>query len=122
MNYIKKFNSLMWHDAKLLNIEIDRSNPGELDIIRAHIKWPNDVEEYLVFRDCYFADFKMNFGVISEETIFDAICSDNDPQILAVQEKWAPLGVELNKLLSYKINTNSTNSILKIYALLFEVE
>lgn len=121
MNYCEKFNELPWHDSALLNIEIDRSNPGESDTVRILIQWPDDSQSYVVFSECYFFEAKMNFGVIAEESILGADCNNYDEQILTVQSKWSPLGVGLDKLLCYKIYTNSTNSTLKIYALSMEV-
>lgn len=90
MNYCEKFNGLPWHDSALLNIEIDRSNPGESDTVRILIQWPDESQSYVVFSECYFFEAKMNFGVIAEESILGADCNNYDEQILAAQNKWSP--------------------------------
>ena len=121
MNYSDKFNELPWHDSALLNIEIDRKKPGENDSIKLFIKWPGGNENLVVFNDCYFLDAKMNFGIVAEESILSADCRSDSEEISVITNKWAPLGVELDNLLCYTINTNSTNSSLKILALSLEI-
>lgn len=121
MNYSEKFNELPWHDSALLNVEINRKSPGENDNIKIFVKWPDGNENSIVFNDCYFFDAKMNFGVVAEESILSAVCSSDDEEIPAIKSKWSPLGIELDGLLCYTINTNSTNSSLKIFALSIDV-
>lgn len=117
MNNIVKFNEMPWHDSILLKLEVDRNKPGEIDTVKVLIKWPNGKDEYLIFKECYFFEALMNFGVVAEESILSASCSNDDEKIAEIQRQWATLGVTLNDLLCYKISTNSTNSTLKIYAL-----
>lgn len=121
MNCSEKFNELPWHDSALLNVEIDRKSPGENDSIKLFVKWPDDNENSIVFNDCYFFDAKMNFGIVAEESILNAVCSSDDEEISAIKSKWSPLGVKLDGLLCYTINTNTTNSSLKIFALSMDV-
>jgi len=68
------FNSLAWHDAELLSINIDRLDAGNNDIVALSIKWPNGKKELLVFIECYLLDAEMNFGVIAEESILEGAC------------------------------------------------
>ncbi len=63
----------------------------------------------------------MNFGIVAEESILSAVCSSEDEEIAAIKSKWTPLGVELDDLRCYTINTNSTNSSLKVFALSMDV-
>ncbi|GFO76327.1 hypothetical protein BPLS_P4041 [Bathymodiolus platifrons methanotrophic gill symbiont] len=112
-----KFNSLLWHDAQLLSISIDRSNAGNNDIITFVIKWPDGNQNNIVFNDCYLFDARMNFGVVSEESILEAICLDEGVQIPDIKSKWQSLEVTLDDLRCYRIITNSTNSQIDIYAL-----
>ncbi|MGI9344636.1 MAG: hypothetical protein ACR2PW_00020 [Gammaproteobacteria bacterium] len=121
MNYSDKFNELPWHDSALLSIEIDRKNPGENDSIKLFIKWPDGNESTIVFNDCYFLDAKMNFGIVAEESILRADCRRECEEISVVKSKWSLLGSKLDNLFCYTINTNSTNSSLKILALSMDV-
>jgi hypothetical protein len=121
MNYSNKFNELPWHDSALLNIEIDRKKPGENDSIKLSIKWPDGNENLVVFSNCYCFDAKMNFGIVAEESILSADCRSDCEEIPVIKNKWAPLGVELDNLLCYTINTNSTNSSIKILALSMDI-
>ena len=69
-----KFNSLPWHDAELLIVTVDRSNAGISDTVVLGVKWPDGMANNIVFSDCYFLDVRMNFGVISEESILEGQC------------------------------------------------
>jgi len=121
MNYCDIYNKLPWHDSALLNIEIDRNNPGENDSVRIFVKWPDGTEGSIVFNDCYFFEAKMNFGVVAEESILNAVCSGDGDELSLIRNKWSQLGVELGNLLCYTINTNSTNSSLKVFSLSMSV-
>lgn len=111
------FNSLPWHDAELLSVSIDRSNAGNSDIVVLVVKWPDGKENSIIFNDCYFFNAQMNFGVIAEETILEAMCLAESDKLSEIKDKWEPLGVMLDKIRCYRINTNSTNSLIDIYAL-----
>lgn len=111
------FNFLPWHDAKLLSINIDRSNAGNSDLINLSVKWPDGHKSDIVFSDCYLLSARMNFGIIAEESILEAICLKESDKILEIKGKWQTLGVELDGICCYRIVTNSTNSQIEIYAL-----
>jgi len=114
-----KFESLPWHDAELLSISIDRSNAGNSDTVSFVVKWPDGKHNDIVFNDCYLFDARMNFGIVAEESILEAICLDESDQISDLINKWQSLGVELDDICCYRITTNSTNSQVDIYALSF---
>jgi hypothetical protein len=116
---IDKFNSLDWHDALIENIAIDRSNPGVNDIVTVSIQWPDGNKNIIRFNDCYMLDARMNFGVIAEESVLGAECSSDSETISEIKEKWNSIEVELNELHCFSIETNSTNSLINIYALSF---
>jgi hypothetical protein len=111
------FNSLPWHDAELLSVNIDRLNAGNSDTVELIVKWPDGKQNSLVFNDCYFFNAQMNFGVIAEETILEAMCLAESDKISEIKGRWEPLGVVLDKICCYRINTNSTNSQIDIFAL-----
>jgi hypothetical protein len=75
------------------------------------------IEMIALFNDVYFADIKINFGVVAEESIRYAIVTNDDMEIINIQRKWSGAGGKLEKLLCFELNTNSTNSLIKIYAL-----
>ncbi len=114
---MNKFNSMPWHDAQLLSISIDRSNAGNSDTVGLLVEWPDGIRNKIIFSDCYLFDAKMNFGVVAEESILDAMCLDESDQISEIKNKWEQLGVKLDQIYCYRIITNSTNSQIDIYAL-----
>ncbi len=116
-----RFTSLPWHDAELLELSIDRRCPGERDEVRLQVVWPEGGEATLLFRDCYAVVTEMNFGVIAEERIAHASLIDDDARLLLIRDRWKPLGVPLDELQCYQIETSSTFSVIRIYAKLFEI-
>ncbi len=115
------FSDLPWHDAELLNIMIDRRNPGENDQIVIDVCWPNGKQDKLFFYDCYELEAKMNFGVIASESILDASVINKSRKLTEIREKWADIEIDLAQLKCFEIITNSTNSILRIYALSYSL-
>ncbi len=116
---LTKFDSLRWHDAELLSISVDRSNAGNNDTVSLIVKWSDETQNSIVFSDCYLLDARMNFGVIAEESILEAMCLDTGCEISELKEKWQELGVELDGIHCYRVITNSTNSQIDIYAMSF---
>lgn len=117
----EKFSSLPWHDAELRELLIDRRNAGERDEVQVRVAWPHGGEAMLLFRDCYAMTAEMNFGVIAEERIASAAVIDDDPGLRSIQDRWKPLGVSLEGLRCYRLETSSTCSVIKIFAKKFEI-
>lgn len=115
------FNSLPWHDAELLELLVDRRNAGERDEVRMRVAWPQGDEATLLFRDCYAMTAEMNFGVIAEERIASASLIYDDPGLTSIRDRWKSLGVSLEMLRCYRLETSSTSSVIRIYAKQFEV-
>jgi hypothetical protein len=116
------FNTYEWHDAVIKKIEIDRNNPGYNDIIEILVCWTNGIIQKVIFKNVYCAFLKMNFGVIAEETISDANIIDNaDIDLQAIIDKWNKIYPEINFIKGYEINTSTTGSKLRIFAMEFEV-
>jgi hypothetical protein len=115
------FNDLPWHDARLLNLSIDRRHAGERDEVRFQVVWPEGDEVTLLFSDCYGFTADMNFGVIAEEGIFCAAVMEDDPGLISLRERWKQMGVSLETLRCYRIETSSTGSVLRLYAKRFEI-
>lgn len=115
------FNSLPWHDAELLELRVDRRNAGKCDEVRLRIVWPHGDEAMLLFRECYAMTARMNFGIIAEERIAGASLIEDDPGLTSIRDRWKPLGVSLEMLRCYRLETSSTSSVIQIYAKQFEV-
>jgi hypothetical protein len=114
------FDSLPWHDAQLLELSVDRRCAGECDEVRLRVAWPLGDEATLLFRDCYGMSAEMNFGVIAEERIASASMIGDDPGLTSIRDRWKPLGVWLEALCCYRLETASTASVIRIYAKRFE--
>ncbi|PJZ53184.1 hypothetical protein [Leptospira adleri] len=117
-----EFNNLPWHDAELLSIEIDRSSPGKNDSISLLIKWPDKIQSEIIFTDCYGFNAKMNFGFICDETILKASMINDQEKLYRVKQDWKTMGVDLKELKYFEIETNTTASLLAIYALDFRIK
>lgn len=118
----KFFNELPWHDSNLKSIVIDRNNPGEHDIVRILVEWSDTGKSSILeFYDCYALSANMNFGIIACESILYAEYFINSEELDDIRKKWAKIGVNLDELKCYRINTNSTNSVFNIFALGFRV-
>jgi len=115
------FNSLPWHDAELLELMVDRRSAGDRDEVRLRVAWPQGDEVTLLFRDCYAMTAEMNFGVIAEERITSGSLIDDDPGLTSIRDRWEPLGVSLDMLRCYRLETSATSSVIRIYAKHFEV-
>lgn len=117
---MKNFDDFPWHDANLQFIDIDRRKPGEQDIIRLLVEWPEEegVSE-IEFSDCYALNMNMNFGIIASESILHAECITDSEELITIRRDWAHGGVMLDNLKCFKITTNSTNSTILIFALSF---
>lgn len=111
-----KFEEVEWHDAIIKEIKIDRRNPGYKDIIEIELS-VHDTKVQLLFEEVYLANMQMNFNVIAEETLLEAYIDDDDKELESLRTKWKDAGLIVDLLRCYVFNTNSTNSILKIYAL-----
>jgi hypothetical protein len=112
----KSFNELPWHDATMLELRIDRRRAGHADDVVLTILWPDGRRSRIRFVGCYGLDAKMHFGVVADETIRSAAEHKDSEELLALQAKWKTLGVDLSKLSSFFIETNSTGSLVTIYS------
>lgn len=117
----ESFDSLPWHDARLLELTIDRRNPGDVDQVRLMVVWPDGREATLLFQNCYSMIADMNFGVKALESIRSGSMIKDDPGLVAIRGKWEAVGVSLNSLSCYRLEMNSTASVIKIYAMHFQM-
>jgi len=120
-NIEQAFNALVWHDAILLRLTVDRSSPGENDEILLDVEWPDGTGQQIRFVDCYLLEAQMNFGVTAPESIREARCSNDSSKLTEVRERWSGLGVALDDLQYFEVCTNSTASMIRICARSFQV-
>jgi len=116
------FDSLPWHDAELQELTINRRDYGACDEVRLQVVWPDGGRAALLFRNCYGFTAEMNFGVIAKEQIAAASTIQDDPYLTSLRGRWKPLGVSLDLLRCYRIETSSTGSVIRIYAMEFAVK
>ncbi len=115
---LKDFN---FHDALLKTIIIERHNPGYHDEIRIKVSFSDASEVSILFEECFQANLKLNFGVIAEETIYDLYESEEEEEMLLLKEKWSKIGGDVEGLKFFCIETNSTNSLIKIFAKSYQI-
>ncbi|KAF5038487.1 hypothetical protein DSECCO2_553780 [anaerobic digester metagenome] len=116
------FNNLEWHDSIIRNVMIDRSNPGNQDVLQIEIDWPNGTRSILFFKNVYWANLEMNFGVVCPESILKAHSEGRESVLVKnFYQKWKGMinDIDLN---FYEIETNTTRSKIKIIAQKFELE
>lgn len=110
------FNDYEWHDAIVKKISIDRTNPGNNDVISMDIEWPNDKTGTVHFENVYWANMSLNFGIVARETIlFASVAKDDNPDLMAFCLTNAGY-YNCSNLNMYMIEFNSTGSIIKIIA------
>ncbi|EKO13993.1 hypothetical protein LEP1GSC081_1309 [Leptospira kirschneri str. H1] len=63
----------------------------------------------------------MNFGFIAEESILRASINNEQEKLYIIKENWKSMGVDLDNLKCYEIETNTTGSLLLIYAIDFQI-
>jgi len=63
----------------------------------------------------------MNFGMIVLESILDANILTESKELSKIRNVWGKMGVNLEKLKCFEIETNSTNSLIQIFALNYEI-
>lgn len=108
---------LPWHDAVLLDLRVDRNNPGINDCITLVIGWQSGGKSEIKFLECYVANFKLNFGILAKETIRDFSVISNGPEVESIHARLTSFGPLVNQLKLYRLETNSTASIIEIVAL-----
>lgn len=114
------FEELPWHDAEILELAIDRRQPGDADEVLMVIAWPNGRRSSIRFLQCYALSATMNFGVVAAETVRSASERADDEELRQHRAKWARLGVDLSALKKFTLETNSTASTIVVFALRWE--
>ena len=119
---INDFAEYEWHDAEIKGIYINREAERVDDIVSMQIRWPEGSADQINFIHCYHAEFSLNFGVMGAESIRFARIVFDDDNIKIIRKNWERLGVEMQELKCFEIETNSTNSLIRIYAMSVEFE
>lgn len=110
------FEEVEWHDAEILSVSIDRREPGQRDEVALLVRLSDDRTREIRFRECYAFEAQMNFGVVAAESIGRAGCVQQSPRLAEIVQLWKSLGVDLGNLKCYEFTTNSTASIIRVFA------
>ena len=115
------FDQLPWHDAVLHRVDVDRREPGRRDVVSLVVEWPDGSRQRVRFVGCYRLTADMNFGVAAPDSILVAHRQVDGPELDDVRSRWRRIGVQLDGLICFEIETSSTGSRLRIYALGWEL-
>lgn len=108
---IDKYN---WHDSVIESILIDRKNPGINDSVVINIRWTDNSQCSVFFRDVYWANFEMNFGIEVQETILNAYLGNKDDKVMRnLYLRWKGL-IDNIELYYFVFELNSTGSRISI--------
>lgn len=111
---MNNFNELPWHDAKLVDVQVDRCK----DRLSISVCWPDDDEGCITviqFVQCYLLKCNLNFAVAPPDHILEATCSKTSPSLEEFKSVWNGL-IDLSSLKYFSIQTNSSNSLMEILA------
>jgi len=111
---VNSFDELPWHYATLVDVLIDRRVPGHDDRIVLAIDWPGGSRESIEFHECWMFDAYMDFGIIVPEHVRSASALDSDDGLERLRQTWSKSGVQMPRLKCFKIEMNSTASVLRI--------
>jgi hypothetical protein len=116
------FNDFYWHDAVILNITIDRNDPGRIDTILFEIEFPDIGKVNFSFDSVYWIKMNLNFGIIASESILTAFIAErSDPDFVFISSTWEKF-IDNTTLDCYVIELNSTGGEIKIIATGFRIE
>ncbi|MCE5318102.1 MAG: hypothetical protein LLG04_12185, partial [Parachlamydia sp.] len=68
------------------------------------------------FQQCYLLKTHMNFGIVPPDFILEAKTVCESKEIEEIKKTWLSMRVKLDCLTCYRIVTNSTNSIIDVFA------
>ncbi|WP_425071187.1 hypothetical protein [Sagittula sp. S175] len=107
---------LAWQDAWLLEIYIDRTEPGHRDVVRLVVEWPDAENRPLEpvslvdFHDCYALELDMGFGVIAEESIAGLTIEEDHPRLARIAEEFGT-----DDVTCVRIDLANTRGTLRIF-------
>jgi hypothetical protein len=116
------FNELPWHDSIILEILIDRHDPGKADNVLLRVRWPDEQTSIVRFTNCYALYANMNFGIIADESVRHAEALVDSEELRVLRAKWSKAGDIVKQFKSFTIETNSTASMIVIFATSWALE
>ena len=111
-----QFEQLWWHDALLLELKVDRRQPGELDEVVVLIEWPDDRKSAIRFLDCFGMIANLCFEIVAPEPILTASETEDVGPFKVQHDMWAKARMVRPNLKLFTIETNSTASLIHILA------
>lgn len=106
------FDEITWHDTEITSIFLDRSAPGLKDVLEIRCTNKINGSFTVVFSNVWKITSDMNFGVVATETIRFVNISESDDRIDIIKNQWKNVGIDIQRLSSADIETNSTASKL----------
>lgn len=118
-----KIYDLNLHDSVIKEIVIHRAG-DQIDTITFYLKYIENyktaetTDKLLEFSECYTLHADMNFGCKSPDSILEATVIDQSDLVKKVENLFAKIGGQLRSLglKHYRIETNTTGSIIDIVA------
>ncbi len=110
------FSEFPWHDSTLMEVVVSRRAPGRADRVKMIVLTIAKEEYQFTFDQCYGFQCAMNFGIVAPETIREASCGADFDELRELRKVWARVGVQLEGVEQYELTTNSTNSVLRVFA------
>ncbi len=109
-------NDIAWHDALIKEIQIDRRDPGNRDVINFIVQLYDGPLINLTFFEVFWANFNLNMGMVVSESILDF--SKLEPDNIDLKNfysKWKGM-YDRFELDCYLLELNATGSTIKIIA------
>ncbi len=110
-----------WHDAVLLSVYVDRASAGQTDSIILSVQSRTGQRLEVRFGNCYALCCEMNFGVVAAETIRSFSELDNCEDAAKLRRGLSWLGSKLSQVKYFRLETNSTASVILVAAIDIEV-
>ncbi|MBP0482592.1 hypothetical protein [Sagittula salina] len=114
---LDSLTEIAWHDAWLLEIYIDRTEPGHRDVVRLVVEWsdeqprPSEPVTIVEFLECYGLEMEMNFGVIAAEAIDRLWLEPAHPKLAKIAQDFG-----VDDVTCVCLRLGSTDSTIRIFA------
>ena len=109
---MENFDNFEWHDSILRSIYINRTTS---DTVVLELETMENIFK-VSFEDCYAFISNMNFGIMPPDTILNADVFLESTELTSIIDKWKKVGLIIHDLKEFRIETNSTASVLHFFA------
>ena len=112
-----RFEDIDWHDSILNSIIINRQNLGLNDIVELDITWPSGERVILLFKNVRKCIMNLNFGIDTKDWIYSAYETEDDEDFISYKKQVVNFCNDIDKLKCFVIETSTTGSLVKIFAI-----